>query len=33
MPRTPKDQAHILTDAPFIQGRYAEREDYTVSPV
>ena len=32
MPRTRKDEAHILVDAPLIRGRYAEREDYSVSP-
>ncbi len=31
MPRTRKDEAPILVDAPVIQGRYAELDDYTVS--
>jgi hypothetical protein len=31
MPRIHKDEAPILVDAPLIQGRYAELEDYTVS--
>ncbi|WP_405663572.1 MULTISPECIES: hypothetical protein [unclassified Streptomyces] len=31
MPRTRKDEAPLLVDAPVIQGRYAELDDYTVS--
>jgi hypothetical protein len=31
MPRTRKDEAPLLVDAPVIKGRYAELDDYTVS--
>jgi hypothetical protein len=31
MPRTSKNEAPILIDAPVIQGRYVELGDYTVS--
>jgi hypothetical protein len=31
MPRIRKDEAPVLVDAPLIQGRYAELDDYTVS--
>ncbi|MGW1564564.1 hypothetical protein ACWCQ1_50330 [Streptomyces sp. NPDC002144] len=31
MPRTRKDEAPILVNAPVIQGRYAELDNYTVS--
>ncbi|MFG2794653.1 hypothetical protein [Streptomyces sp. NPDC048419] len=31
MPRTRKDEAPLLVDAPVIQGRYIELDDYTVS--
>jgi hypothetical protein len=31
VPRTRKDEAPILIDAPVITGRYAELADYTVS--
>src|SRR5882757_1141565 len=31
MSRTRKDEAPLLVDAPVIQGRYAELDDYTVS--
>ncbi|MGB9377740.1 MAG: cupin domain-containing protein [Mycobacteriales bacterium] len=31
MPRTSKNEAPLLVDAPVIQGRYADLGDYTVS--
>ena len=31
MPRTCKDEAPVLVDAPVIEGRYVELDDYTVS--
>jgi len=31
MPRTRKDEAPVLVDAPVIQGRYVGLDDYTVS--
>ncbi|MFD4658288.1 hypothetical protein ACFWP2_21970 [Kitasatospora sp. NPDC058444] len=31
MPRTRKDEAPLLVDAPVIQGRYVDLDDYTVS--
>jgi hypothetical protein len=31
MPRTRKNEAPLLVDAPVIQGRYVELDDYTVS--
>ncbi|WP_405008438.1 hypothetical protein OHV13_33865 [Kitasatospora purpeofusca] len=31
MPRTRKDEAPLLVDAPVVQGRYVELDDWTVS--
>jgi hypothetical protein len=31
MPRTRKDEAPVLVDAPVIEGRYVELDDYTVA--